>query len=173
MSRDNTTGKDVVLSFEHYMVHDGGMYMASYYSTVTAASSDQFWIFTGAKDTHVQIGVDASGQALVQMYEGATGTGAFGAGMTVTCFNMYRNSANSCLAVCWHSNPHSIAATTRLLYTDLILGGNKVNTMIGASARRETELVLKPSTRYLVQVTNEAAATITTAVNIQFYELEI
>lgn len=170
MAVDPQTGSDIVIQFEHYKVHDSEMYSTGYYFTVTAASTKEFLMVASASaDPHVVFGVAVSGQSLVKLYEGVT-TSVLGSSVTV--FNMHRDSSNSCGSTFFHT-PTWSTNTETLLTTELLPGGDKNQTRVGSSARQTTEWILEESTKYLIQITNQAGSTIGASVGIQFYELDL
>ena len=143
-----------------YQVEDENMYAITHYATVTAASTYELDVVTGAVQTPAYLEVVANSQCLVTVYEGITFTGALA--NSVTIFNMNRTSANSCAATAFHSNGWSTNAEVTLKQ-DLIMGDKYWS---------ETKLrwILQSSTNYVVRVTNQAGATIGATYNINFYE---
>ena len=170
--KDRYSKNEIMMPFEHYLVHQGKMNMLSMYHTVTASSTKEFGIRTAAQDTHAVIGIVCSGQALIKVYENPT-SAAFGPGSTVTCMNMNRHSAlksslTACLTPTWKT-----ATAKTPIFTELIPGGEKNQTMVGGGTRTNTEVILSASSYYIFQITNQAGSTIGAHLNIEFYELEV
>lgn len=168
MAIDRYSNNDIVLDYEHYMVHDANMYQCSLFSTVTAASVLDFYCCTGTKEAHIKFDYSSDGKSKVQLYEGVT-CNANTIGTIHPVYNMYRESTDSCTAYLGYGTAFS-TNTEVLLSTILVPGSTAPPTRIGSNARTNTEWVLKPSTRYMVRVTNQDVGTITCAINCNFYE---
>lgn len=172
--RDKNNTADVTMDFAHYKVHDSQMYEANYYFTITAASSNNFFIKTGSGEPHVSVHVAVGGQTLVRFYENIS-ISAGNTGTAVPIRNLHRDSSNSGTVLCFRDTVWSSGAgsNTVLLSTDLLPGGDHPTTRIGTSARDNTEWILKSNNQYAIQLTNQAGSTIGASVNIEFYELEV
>lgn len=173
MGRDKYTNNEIALDYLHYLVHNGQMYHAHRYFEVTQASSQDFFLCTGAKDTHAIFEVAVSGKAIVYLYEGVTVNGNTVASINPT-YNMERASVNTCLSYCGYGTGYS-TKTEVVLETILLPGGGGPASAakVGAEARSETEWIMKPSTRYMLRVTNADTNTITSHVAVEFYELDV
>lgn len=167
--RDRSTNNEIILDFEHYKVHDEEMFSVSYPVTVTAASTNEFMINTGTGEPHIKFSMASDGETKTILLEGIT-TSANGTSVTVR--NMYRDSANSCASVFFHTPTWSTNSEITLI-TELVPGGGNPAQQFGASARSHTEWILKSGTKYLVQILNISASTITAVLNMQFYELSL
>lgn len=164
--KDNSHGCQVTIDFNHYKVHAGEMFSATYSATITAGANQDIMIVTGANDPHVNFNIAVTGQGLFSIYEGITSSAN---GTTLTVYNMNRNSANSCTLVMF-SGPTWSTNSEKLIYRAIMPGGASPTTRVGGVTRPGTEWELLPSTKYLVRIANESGSTNTSSVNIEFYE---
>ncbi len=169
MAVDKDTGCQVGIDFVHYKIHRGQVFLASTYNTIASGGTSEIYLLTGAKDTHIVAEVNASGSAKVTLYEGVTTSVN---GTTLTAYNLYRNSANSCGAVLF-VGPTWSTKSEIVIFQDYIAGGDSQQTRVGGMGRIESEFILKPSTKYILRLTNLAGATNTASVNAEFYELDV
>ena len=173
MSIDKYTNNQIYLDYLHYQIQNGQMYNSHRYFQVTQASSQDFFLNTGAKDVHSVFEVSVSGKAVVYLYEGVTINGNTVAAVNPT-YNMERASGNTCLSYCGYGTGFS--TNTEVTLETILLpggGGPASSAKIGAVARSETEWVLKPSTRYMIRITNQDTNTITASMEVEFYELDV
>ena len=159
----------VYINYEHNQVHSGQMYSANYYATIKAASLFNMQFVTGSLTSHAELHLAVSGQSKIRFIENITNTAAPGAGQTITVFNMKRTVTNSCTAKFWHSTAWS-TNTEAVLVTELLPGGDHPTSRIGSSSRSGAEWILKPLTNYLIEIANQAGATIGASLTINFYE---
>ncbi len=158
-------GAQVSIDFNHYKVHDSEMYLAGQYFTVTAASTKEFMIVTGSEKVHAAFDVATSAQTLIKMYEGITTSSN---GTSVTVYNMDRSSANTCAAVFFHTPTWSTNSEV-LILSELSPVAAVGTTHLGTV--KDGEWILNSSTKYLVQLTNQSGSTITSTLNMSFYEI--
>jgi hypothetical protein len=139
---------------------------------VTAASSYEILIKTGAKDVHIGLGAGFGAAGSAALYEGVTYTSdtTTSYGTTLPAYNMDRTSANVPLTTFWAvgSTP-SWTASTMLDY-EYIGAATNVPNPVGGTIRKNTEWELKPNEKYLVRLTNNGAATASAYFTAQFYE---
>jgi orotate phosphoribosyltransferase-like protein len=167
---DKETGVDITLAWEHHKSHDGGMFAVSAYNATLASAgitNMMINLTAASNEVHSVFGVAVSGQVLVTVYEGIT-TATLGT--TLTAYNMNRTKTNTptgqyYLGATWSTNSESI------MYQTIIPGGATVQTRVGSSGRSNTEWIFAPGKKYLIQVTNQAGATISSAINMTFYEM--
>lgn len=169
MAVDKDTGCQIGIDFVHYKIHRGEMYLASTYTTVTSASLSEIYFKTGPIDMHVVAEVNVSGAAKISFYEAVTTTAD---GSSITVYNLYRNSAKSCGAV-FFGGPTWSTKSEKLIFVDYIPGGDTVQTRVGGTGRTNSEFILKPNTKHILQIQNLAGTTITASVNAEFYELDV
>ena len=165
MGKDIVTGQDITIDHSVHKVYDGQMFLSSQYLTIAAAGVAEVYLKTrSAYTTYCNVEVVTSGQALVKLIEGIT-TSVAGTSITTVC--MFRSKTDSCgahgfYAPTWSTN------TEVTLVTDITGVGNKVSSDFSVG---ENKLwAMDGDTKYLVQVTNQAGATITTSINFNFYE---
>lgn len=157
----------------HRMAHDGFMYHASGKVTgMIDANVDEFLLTTQAFNfPHLQrLNFDfGAGDIDIQSYEGAT---ASADGTVIGSNNTNRNSANTADLV-MTSGP-TLTGDGTLIHTTW---AHPVGTGIGQSAQgisdvtNGEEWILKPSTKYLIRITNNSGATISYRYEVLFYEL--
>ena len=150
----------------HLRVHKGQAYTASYYDAALADTTSISILFTTDSTTypHIITSVSSSGNASVLFYEGATTSND---GTAVVTINRNRNSSN----VNGLTVTHTPTVTTNgtLIYEDYIPAGEK-SKATGGSDGWGDELVLKPSTKYLLVLTNDSGASAIVSVSAGWYE---
>jgi len=157
---------DQNISFEHYKIHDGEMYEASVYTSITNSSTETIAVCTGDKTVHLTWGVAAGGAMKIQVREGITLT----AGTTMTTYNLKRSSSKlpeACLiwAITWSTT------TETLLYSEYIAGGTTGPSRAGGISERLAEIILAKNTKYLFSFTNVSGGTVDKSTSIIFYEV--
>lgn len=163
---DNLSGgTQVQIDFNHYKTHDSEMYIAGQIFTVTAASTQEFMIVTGSDTMHIHFDIPTSAQTLVKIYEGITTSAN---GTSVSVYNMDRASSNTCTATFFHTPTWSTNSET-LLLTELTAVSGVSTAKIGNY--KDGEWIFNSSTKYLIQLTNQSASTVTSTLNLNFYEI--
>lgn len=165
---DKDTGANITMEFNHWKVHDNEMFECSFYDSIAAAGTQEMLIVTGASEPHINFMISVSGQALLKLYEGVT-TSALGT--TLTAYNFQRSSSNTPDAA-FYDGPTWSSNSEIIIFTDLIPGGDKNVSQVGASMKKGTEWNLKANTKYIVNVLNQAASTIGSDIACEFYEVE-
>lgn len=166
MAKDKTTNNEIVIDAVHYKVHDEQYYNITYSNTIASGGTTEFYINTGSGKMHATFNIACSGGAKARLLEGVTTTAN---GTLVKTYNMHRSSTNSCTSISYHSSTWSTNAEVTI-YSSLIAGGVNPGNLFGTEARPGTEWILKASTKYLIQIINQAGATITAVLNTEFYE---
>lgn len=142
------------------------MYLLSSYNTVTAAASTDFYLKTGATDTHAKVRVVVDGASKLTVYENITLTAALAAG-TLSIYNMDRRSLNTCAAVAFRCTDTAWSTKSEVvIFSDSMPGGNKYDSRLGDG----NFITLKQSTQYIFRVSNVSAATVTAYLNVEFFE---
>ena len=170
---DDLTGAAVAIEELHHMVHEGFVFHGSGKVTgMVDANVDDFLIVTAANNIpHVQsFNLSfGSGDIDVQVYEGAT---ASDDGTPESLFNTNRNSLITPDLV-MNSAP-TITGVGTLIHTGWVVptaaGIGQSPEGITAEGTGE-EWILKPSTKYLVRITNNSGDTIDYRWEILFYEI--
>lgn len=163
-------GGVVTIDYAHHEVHEGHMYIASYKSPEGADVADNgtviLQITTGARYNHFTSLVSAGGDTEVEILEGVTSTG----GTAVQANSMNRNGDMTPASSVVHT-PSISNAGTRIEHF-LLPGGVGANFSGGGMARKDTEWILKPNTKYAVRATNRAGNAQPMSVIIEWYEEE-
>lgn len=174
MAREALEGADsVVMDYSHYMVHDGQMYNASYVNlTVTASSFYEVLMVTGAKEPHINIGVDFGAAGRAWLYGDVTYTSdtTTSYGTALTIMNMKRSSTNTPDMTMYIAGSTPSWTASTLLYDESFGAATNKSNPVGGGVRQGTEWVLKPNTKYLLRLTNISAATASASFQAQFYE---
>jgi len=172
---DDLTGAQVVLSEEHHMTHEGFMYHASGKVTGMVDSNvDDFLLVTPAGNyPHMQrLRFDfGAGDIDVQSYEDVT-TSADGSSLSSSIVNTNRDSANTPNLTLF-SGP-TVTDIGTLLHTTWApptATGNGQSANGISQIEAGEEWILKPSTKYLVRITNNSGATISYRWELLFYEI--
>lgn len=165
MGIDKITGNDITIDAVHYNCHDGNMYHFSDYDSVTATR--EYLISVGTSEAHSTFEVDSDGKTLLQIYENIT-TSVLGTTLTALCMN--REDKNIPLTKFYRTPTWSTSAEI-LMYSKLIPSATNPSSRAGNGTRIGTEWILDHNTKYLVRLTDHAGSTITTTLNMEFYEI--
>jgi hypothetical protein len=147
----------------HYKIHSGLYYNVKNWASVSG-SGTQFNLLLkvpAAKLPHLVYAILAGDIFDYTLYEGTT-VSADGAAQSV--FNSNRNSANAS-GVTVFTGP-TVTATGTAIQAGQLLGGTKGN----AAVDREAELILKPSTNYLLRFIKGAAGAAFVDYDLKWYE---
>lgn len=159
-----------VIDFAHHEVHEGHMYIASRKSAEGADVADNgtliLQITTGTRYAHFTFNVGGGGDTEVEFLESPTSTG----GTALQSHNLNRNGTMTPSCVVVHTP--SISAAGTLLENFLIPGGVGANFSAGGMARKDTEWILKPSTKYAIRATNRGGSAQPMSIVAEWYEEE-
>jgi len=164
---DNVHNASSSLDVVHAQIHKGNVYTAGYLFTAVASAATATFLSSvhAATYRHRIISVAALGNSLVQFYEGTT-TSSDGTALTI--FNRNRNSANTSGTTLFYTP--SVTADGTELPPDYIFGGSKSKAG-GGEGGFDSEYVLKPSTKYLVRITNQSGAAENIIISPTWYEI--
>lgn len=167
MALDTTSNALTVIDFEHSRIHNGKGFLANGKYTIANGATSYFLLKNPAASyPHLrQLGLTATaGPIDVYLFESPTTT-ADGTGLTEINYN--RNSATTPnLQV--YTGPTVSADGTQLEY--LIVTGTKHDAGTGSDGTN-TEFVLKPSTNYLVKLTNNSGSSADYSLKLFWYEI--
>ena len=159
------------LSQVHAEGHAANLFLAMHtFDAIASTASVYLELTTGAtKEVHAAFGVSGSAGGHLYLYEAPTTTTGTN---TVTIFNIKRTSSNTPEPTCVHT-PTGISGGTLLPWGGVVPGGADKTASGGQMGNlgRSEELILKPSTKYLLQWTNDAAQAEDATLFIGFYEL--
>lgn len=162
---DELTGALATIDTVHHEVHEGEMFYVSHSASVNNASSMDVQILTGAGGLHMSSAVSVGGACNLYLYEAPSTSG----GSALTSYNKKRDDTT-------HSSPMTVVHTpsvsgtgTTLINGRLLAGGNTQQSRIGTGVRDGSEWILKPSTKYLIRVTNVSGTAITISVEVEGY----
>ena len=165
---DESGGAIQVVEIEHFRVHEGQMYEASYTASSLADEATQYiWLRTGANMVHFAFAVAGGGQIDVSMWETPTVTG----GTVITLVNMKRDSPMAATMVISHSP--SVSAQGSAIFENILIPGGagpQASARVGGSARNAAEWLFDVFTSYLVGVKNESGGAISVTWQTNFYE---
>lgn len=154
----------VTIDIVHNQVHRGGYFHAEHVATINNNASLDILI-TPSQSLHFTAGIFAGGNCQVYFYEAPTAS----AGTTVPVYNMRRTSTAAAIFTAVHTPTVAAVGTTVLIPGRLIPGGGSPTTRVGGGVRTNTEWILKPSTPYLLRVTNISGAAIICDVAVEGY----
>lgn len=148
----------------HQKIHEGEVFMASWYDGTVTASANMDTLITVPASTlaHMRAFCGATGATELIIYESTT---ASSAGSTVTALNTNRNSSKTA-GVTVTKNP-TLTNTGTAVFLTVNPGGYGV--MAGDLPFGGGEVVL-PAGKYLVRQTNITASAIKASTAIQWYE---
>lgn len=167
---DELTSALVVIDNAHHEIHEGETAIVSYKSPDASPLADNatiaFLITTGAREAHVVARLGFGGDCEIEIYEGTTYTGGTGTAMTVLAKNR-----NLPLRAGYATVRRDITVTGvgTLLFNFFFPGGSGGNAQ-GVSDDTRDEWPFKPSTNYMIRVTNRAGNAQPGALAIEWYE---
>jgi hypothetical protein len=165
----------VVIQEPHWATHRGFMHHISGKVTgmITANVDDYLLVTPALNFPHIRrLQFDfGSGDIDVQIYEDST---ASADGSPLTSFNTNRNSSNTPLLV--FNDAPTITGVGTLMHTTWVVPtaagiGGSAEGISGVTSGEEW--ILKPSTKYLVRVTNNSGDTIAYRYELLWYELNV
>lgn len=169
---DKLTSYLVALTGDHSEIHDGSAFSANYFISALASSGTFKISLTTPATKYVHfrpVNISTSGDKVtVNVYETPTITVA---GTLVASANRNRNSS----AVAGTVIKQGVTATANGTIIDTVYlgGGTGIGqTVSGSSLNQDNEIVLKPSTAYIIEVVNGSAAANNIMVKVLFYEEE-
>ena len=157
-----------VISVLHHEIHEGNTFFASFKTVDATPIADDaaliFAITTGTKTLHFVSNGASGGDAEKEILEGATITG----GTATTVFNRDRTSTAVTNVAAVVLNPTVNTDGTRIDH-QFIPGGTGGQTVGGSSGPRH-EWIFKPSTIYVVRLTNRAGTAQPASLAVEWYE---
>lgn len=154
-----------VIMTEHQHLHSGRYFSGGHYNAAVANGSVIELLFqTSTRSMHAIFSASASGDSTVQLFEGATFSGA---GTAVTMSNHNRNSATVFNGTVTHT-PTLLTDGTQLNGTGYLAAGEK-NFTSGGQFNFGGEFILKPSTTYLFRATNNSGAAAKMSLSLEGY----
>jgi hypothetical protein len=156
----------ITIDAAHHEVHEGEMFYAEHTASVNNGANMDMLLTIGAKEAHLVFNVSAGGQSSIYLYESPTVAN----GTTVPVYNMKRASLTAALTTVKHTPSVSGVGATPLVNGRVVSGGTSPTTRVGGGIRSGTEWILKPSTSYLLRVTNDSGSTVLINTALEFYE---
>lgn len=147
---DSLTKALVLISYEHHEVHEGKHFTTQNWQSVSGDGTELDLLLTVPADVYPHFLYELSSTAAfeLELFESSTTSAA---GTLEKTTNNNRNSANT-NSMTVHRAPTVSGDGTSLL-KGLITSGFRA----GGSAGRENEIILKPSTKYLMRFTKTDA----------------
>ncbi len=149
----------------HLRVHSSMMFHGGYSASVNNNNSLDVRFVTGTKEVHFSATAISGAQAQLYVYEGSNISG----GTPVSLYNMRRSATNIAESKAY-SAPSVTAVGVPLINGRLLPGSTNPSNRVGGEARSGTEWILKPSTSYLLRITNVSGSATTLSFVFEFYE---
>lgn len=168
-SRDEVTGGINTIDTEHHEIHEGEHFLLeNCFEAVANAAVNNIVVISGAKYCHMTFEVTTNnGKITIETFENTTFTGT---GTQLNPLNNNRNSAKTS-DVLFRLNPTITSAGDPI--RKLIIGSSSSSNRSGGSVTRNKEVIFKPSTNYLLRITNQSGQGNTNDINYSFsYYLE-
>ena len=151
---------EVQMEAIHYKIHTGEFYVAS--DRLTTAAVTEYLITTGAKRAHIRPSIKTGGKVSID-YIGPVTPSVNGTAIAAQQFN--RGFANSALTTFFRGPTYS--GSTVVLVDQSGFGTNPGSAQAGIAGNEE-EVLLPPSTSYVVKLTPAASTDI--VLRFEFYE---
>jgi len=159
---DALGGGLTTIDWGHYKVHASKhFFIADWTSVSGAGTAYNLLLVTNASFPHLTLSLSAQAAFTYELYEGTTTSSD---GTAVTGFNNNRNSAGASVMTAFHT-PTVTAVGTLLARRQLSSGARE-----GGGEDRETELILKTGTKYLLRFIKTDAGSGTVAWTLNWYE---
>jgi hypothetical protein len=160
---DSSTNSLQTVDYAHHEIHSGTHYLFRSYYTIAKNGSKDFLVVTPAGTTwaHVVIGFDFStSTTIVEWFEGVTTSAD---GTLVLERNRNRNVADNNTTLVYEDPTVTDGAVAANIIQNGIFGAGKGS--FGGGARDNEEIVLLPSTKYLIRFTEQNIS----ATNLNFF----
>lgn len=152
-----------VIDFGHSKIHAGTHYFCEHVNSVTGDGTNlDLLMVTGSAQCHLVYTFVTNDEFTLAVYEGTT-TSANGTARAV--YNNNRNSANTPTAA-RYDGP-TITSLGTMISASLLSSSH----LVGGSANRDNEIILKPNTKYLFRVTKSNEATDQVGTSMSWYEV--
>jgi len=157
------------ITHAHKEVHSGSHYITGHLFTAVANNANaDFRIVNGStKEIHLIITGIVEAKAYGYLYEGTTYTDP---GTSNGIVNNNRNSSNTSTATVYYAPTVDTLGTA--IYPEFLIPAGTKSAAIGGNASNGQEIILKPSTDYLIRLTSKAGAGATNDMQIlcEWYE---
>lgn len=164
---DADVGGLIVTDHVHHEIHEGEMFTASYVlphgSELGNDTSFDMLVSTSTKIPHLFGTVSVGGDAEILWYEGTTTTDD---GTEITVYNMNRNSSEAPVEDVFYTPTIDTIGT---LLQHVFTPGGSGPQAGGGATRNTSEWLLKPSTKYLLRVTNRSGSAYMLSVHFEWY----
>lgn len=152
---DEHSGAITTIDVVHQKIHDKRMFHTEYSASVLNGASQEILLIVGNEEAHITMAINASGQCLVYLYEGADASG----GTAIPVYNKNRTDGTAHAPFTAAHTPVVVATgTVALIPGRLISGGTNPTTRVGDDTRTESEWDFDINTKYLLRVTNSAGS---------------
>ena len=164
---DAATKSLSAISIDHLLAHDEKAFSFSYVASAVAdaASAELLLITPATPEVHFIVYVRASGDSSVNLYEGADAV----AGTAITPVN--RKRASALTAVTTASHTPTVTTDGTLIYQDVVFASTSVLATGGGDGGFDNEFILKPSTKYLLRITNTSGSAATIVAQPRWLEV--
>lgn len=155
----------VTLDFAHHEIHDGSAFTASYTKDFSNGEVVDILMVTPDSTAHAHFtwAIDFELEGHMAIYEAVTATQAAN---PIVAYNRNRVGSPTAATVVLTFAPTAVTEGTTVI-REAHAGSGK---LISGSRADSQEFVLKPNTKYLIRVTNVAAATSYISVRLDWYE---
>jgi len=140
------------IDYAHHEIHAGSHFKAGYQDASMATGDTISLVFVTPNTTeyaHWTLTSQATGEAIIQIFEGCTATDS---GTAVTVWNRNRNSSHANTTLVGHTptlgTPIATARGTK--FSEQWIGGSGFKESVSGSFRGDSEIVLKANTKYLI-----------------------
>jgi hypothetical protein len=154
LKRDPLTGSTVIISYEHYEIHNNNHYTVSDYDNEVDTGTPKYWLFTTGADKyiHFRVRVVSSLNGLIEIFENPTITDN---GTEITIYNNFRSSVNIPDMTAYY-DPTVTDDGTRLYVEVMGSDGTNPNGSGGGIMQSADEFILKQNEEYLVKYTTDS-----------------
>lgn len=165
---DKYTEALMTVDYAHHEIHSGNTFRVCTTAVSLADNGKQEFVITvGSTPCHAVYEGNCGGNAMLELYESPTGVSGTNAYTPRALNRVTGDSVTTVTSVI--SNPDAIAADGTSLSGRLVAGGTGGNAT-GGSVGTRIEHVLKPSTVYLLRLTNVAGAAKAASLCLDWYE---
>lgn len=153
-----------MMQYEHYSIHEGGMFTASKYQAVLANGGTVGMCIVPATGyyPHIVYDAGASGAFSLRIIEGGT----VASPTAITAYNRNRNSTVAAKSAITYGGTVTGGSA---IFDRYVAGGNSQQTRVGGGSRAANEWILKAQP-IVVELVNQSGGNIALSIDIEFYE---
>jgi len=153
------------IDYSHHEIHEGSHFFYVDCTELASAAAQDYLLTTGLKYTHLSFEFEGSAITALDVYEASDKTGT----TAQTIFNNDRNSAKASVNAMHKGTSGGTTDGTKIWCHK---GGSATgaSASTGVSSDQSSEIILKPSTKYIFRITSGTNGNLTN-IKFEWYEM--